>query len=358
MGANFSCLGGLSENTVKNVTDVKLFNPTDKDLVEDDLKPPILLPDDCLRVQNAIRGYLSRKALHPSLYSLREARAWFRIDEQFPASEKPLAELQHALVSMLEANLPPLSLPSLSDGIKVQKKPALKLADGSIYEGHWSKDGKQHGSGTIITADGAKITGCFKEGVLEGNGRMIQSTGLVFEGEFREGKLNGQGKIMGNHGGKFDGTMVDGKLHGEGVEEWPDGMRYEGGYKDGLRSGTGKLWCGDGDVYEGEFVEDKMHGNGKFVWKNGNRYVGQWKEGKMHGRGVFEWSDGRKYEGQFEDDEKSGEGKMNWTDGKEYEGGWVKNKQHGVGRYKFLKENKFVTREGVWENGSRVKWIN
>ena len=133
--------------------------------------------------------------------------------------DKPVEEIQNKLVTILESGLAPLNMEKLNDGIEVKSKPAVKLNNGSIYEGEWDKKGNQHGKGTLITEDGSKIVGIFKGGLLEGIGRMINSTGLVYEGEFKEGKLNGNGKVKGKHGGKFDGNLEDGKLHGYGVEE-------------------------------------------------------------------------------------------------------------------------------------------
>ena len=74
----------------------------------------------------------------------------------------------------------------------------------------------------------------------------------------------------------------------------------------------------------------------------------------MDGRGIFTWLDGRRYEGEYKNDKKEGYGVFMFRDGRVYEGEWKNGKQHGRGL--FRKKN--VTREGVWENGERVKWLD
>lgn len=358
MGANFSCLGDNLDTTTKNVADVRLFSGKEGEDEEGDWNGLFMLNDEEVKqVQGAVRGYFVRKNIKAPLACIREAKSWFNVENHYPRAEKPLKDIQNAIVTMLEQNLPEILVNIPDDGVQVQEKPAVTLKDGRIYEGSWDKKGKMHGKGTLINPDGSKIIGCFKEGILDGKGRIIQTSGIVFEGEFKEGKLNGSGNIYGNHGGKFSGTLVDGKLHGIGVEEWPDGMRYEGEYKNGLRQGKGLLTCCDGSTYEGDFYGDKMHGQGTYIWKIGNKYKGSWGNNKMHGNGVFEWPDGRKYEGEFENDQKSGHGKMTWPDGRIYDGEWIDGKQHGKGLYTFYKADKLMTRTGIWEYGSRTQWI-
>jgi len=74
----------------------------------------------------------------------------------------------------------------------------------------------------------------------------------------------------------------------------------------------------------------------------------------MEGKGTFVWPDGRKYEGEYANDKKEGYGIFTFKDGRVYEGEWFDGKQHGKGTYK--KNN--ITREGMWENGERVKWAS
>ena len=45
-------------------------------------------------------------------------------------------------------------------------------------------------------------------------------------------------------------------------------------------------------------------------------------------------------------------GKVTWPDGRVYEGMWLNGLQHGEGKYKGKDD---IWKEGVWENGKRVK---
>jgi hypothetical protein len=359
MGGNFSCLGGNPEGPNKNVSDVRLFSPTESDLKEEAMTFSAVLSKNTIsRIQGAVRGHQTRSLLQPSLDAKKEARIWFQLELKYPPTLKALSSFQDPTISKLEASLPAFKPKIENDGVKVTQKPALQLDDGSIYEGKWDLKGRHHGEGCLITKDGTKVVGSFKSGVLQGLARMIQPTGTVFEGEFKNGKLNGQGKIIGNHGGRFEGKIENNKLHGNGKEEWPDGMKYEGDYVNGLRQGRGKIEFGNGDLYEGDFYADKIHGFGSFTWKNGNSYKGSWADGKMRGIGEFCWKDGRVYNGSFVDDQKHGNGVMVWPDGKKYDGDWKNGMQHGPGKYSFIKDGKLVQRTGIWENGSRKRWTD
>ena len=52
-------------------------------------------------------------------------------------------------------------------------------------------------------------------------------------------------------------------------------------------------------------------------------------------------------------DKKEGYGEFSWPDGRSYKGLWRDGKQEGKGMY-VNKEN--IPREGVWENGKKIKW--
>jgi hypothetical protein len=353
MGENFSCLGG-NEPVQKNGIDIKVFTP--KNELEND--SILVNENEAVSIQSAARGYIDRKKIKKPLEDIKESNSWVKVEKKYQLTEIPIEEIQNEKVTSIEVKLAPLDIVKHDDGVPVQSKPPLKLEDGSVYEGEWNKLGQKHGKGTLITEDGSKSTGIFKNGDLEGPGRIIQSTGLVLEGEFKQGKLNGEGKIKGKHGETFEGNLRNGNLHGFGVETWPDGMKYEGEYNNGQREGKGKLVLGDGSTYEGDFFKDKMEGQGVYTWKTGNKYTGEWKNSKMNGKGVFQWEDGRKYEGEFKDDLKNGYGKMVWPDGRYHEGTWLDGKQHGKGTYNYSKGDKFIARKGNWENGSRVSWDN
>jgi hypothetical protein len=369
MGNSCSCLHATSESNLSKQEEGKVEVNSDLVLAKPEevtASPPVpLAPGLVLTIpeasslQSVLRGYLSRKHIHEPLFNLREARAWLHtIQAKYEIVDQPIADAQHRSVGRLEKKLAPLTLERPADGVKVRAMPPVKLDDGRIYEGEWDKDGNQHGLGTMITADGSKIVGVFKEGQVDGMGRMIQSSGIVLEGQFKDGELHGNATIQAKKGAKFEGEVKAGKMDGKGTEEWPDGIKYEGEYKGGLKHGKGTLIMPDGSKYTGQFKKNNIEGKGTMEYKNGNKYTGKWKNGKMNGYGVFEWADRRVYEGEFKDDIRHGNGKLTYPDGRVYDGEWVEGKQHGEANSTFLgKDGQITTKRGVWEDGNRVKWV-
>ncbi len=75
----------------------------------------------------------------------------------------------------------------------------------------------------------------------------------------------------------------------------------------------------------------------------------------MEGKGVFKWPDGRVYNGEYKNDKKDGYGEFSWNDGRKYKGYWKDGKQNGNGNFFNPKYNEW--KEGIWQNGKRIKWI-
>ena len=67
----------------------------------------------------------------------------------------------------------------------VFKKPPIKFQDeGSIYKGEWNIEGKKHGYGILITKEGSKYEGFWKNDHLDGKGRFIEKRGNYYDGNF------------------------------------------------------------------------------------------------------------------------------------------------------------------------------
>ena len=75
----------------------------------------------------------------------------------------------------------------------------------------------------------------------------------------------------------------------------------------------------------------------------------------MEGYGVFNWPDGRVYKGEYVNDKKEGYGEFEWSDGRKYYGFWKEGKQKGKGKFFNPKTNEW--KEGLWEKGKRIEWI-
>ena len=67
----------------------------------------------------------------------------------------------------------------------VFKKPPIKFFDEeSIYKGEWNIQGKKHGYGILITKEGSKYEGFWKNDHLDGIGRFIEKKGNYYDGNY------------------------------------------------------------------------------------------------------------------------------------------------------------------------------
>lgn len=63
-------------------------------------------------------------------------------------------------------------------------KPPIKFhEEGTIYKGDWNLQGKKHGYGILVTREGSKYEGFWKNDQLEGLGRFIEVRGNYYDGK-------------------------------------------------------------------------------------------------------------------------------------------------------------------------------
>ena len=334
---------GLEERTIEQLINI-------------DIGKSQMPNENLIMLQSALRGYLARKIIGPQLEKHR-LELFCDGKVNYEKINDNVERFQAPEIASLEECLPALHIIKPKGDSSVILVSPIKLEDGTIYSGEWDRQGKMSGIGTMLSTDGAKLTGYFKNNKLNGIGRYIDPLGFAYQGEFKDGEYDGEGQFFRKSGGKFEGNFKDGIIEGNGKEEWPDGVKYEGDYKNGMKHGQGVLIFDDG-VYTGQIKKNKMHGKGCLEWKNGNRYDGEWKNNMKHGFGEFKWTDGRVYEGNWSNDIKEGKGRMKWPNGREYSGNWHDGKQHGKGKItKMGKDGKIVTKLALWEEGNREEWI-
>ncbi len=107
----------------------------------------------------------------------------------------------------------------------------------------------------------------------------------VFVGNFYNGKMHGKGKVVYANGGFYEGDYFNGNLHGKGKMTWENGITYQGDWKNGKTHGKGKLILPNGDIFEGNFINNKINGKGKYIWANGSTYIGGYKNDEKNGYG-------------------------------------------------------------------------
>ena len=168
-----------------------------------------------------------------------------------------------------------------------------------VYEGQLDEDGRPHGMGTVLYAEGDP-------------GERAR-----YQGEFEHGKRHGRGSLLWRNGSRYDGGFAEDKLAGQGALIWAIGL-----------------------VYRGEWRDNHAHGNGELRFPNGRYYIGQWAGGQRHGQGTLNYGPGDEknrleYTGGWISDVQWGEGTMKWTNKAEYQGTWERGKRHGFGVHVF-----------------------
>lgn len=217
-------------------------------------------------------------------------------------------------------------------------------SDGSYYEGQYRctkvnkiteiempvANGKRHGFGLRVFANGARYKGSWNNDKMDGPGELVQVDGAKFEGVFSNGLKHGYGQeTFGNllsisyicpaghrHKGigycKYDGTYFRGFLQGKGVYCCLDGREYRGDFSNGKRHGYGRQeYLREGDrgdlarqcvggrgsmyriaLYEGHWHEGERHGAGKITYVNGDTVSGHFVNGILHGFAEYEFNAG------------------------------------------------------------------
>lgn len=180
--------------------------------------------------------------------------------------------------------------------------------------------------GETVTWDGACPRGP-AEGPGSGEWRWTadgQARVARFEGPRREGRAHGPGIYIFANGNRYDGMYQDGRQQGRGVYTWANGDQYEGAFVDGRRTGRGTLTRANGDRYVGEYLDGQRHGQGRQTFAGGDTYEGSFLGNKFHGQGVYVWRSGNRYSGEWKADRPDGQGEFYVaTTRSTYRGTWV-----------------------------------
>ncbi|XP_078202331.1 MORN repeat-containing protein 4 isoform X2 [Callithrix jacchus] len=88
---------------------------------------------------------------------------------------------------------------------------------------HFQLQGRRHGFGQLMFADGGTYLGHFENGLFNGFGVLTFSDGSRYEGEFAQGKFNGVGVFIRHDNMTFEGEFKNGRVDGFGLLTFPDG---------------------------------------------------------------------------------------------------------------------------------------
>eukprot|EP01064_Diplonema_japonicum_P039513 TRINITY_DN9925_c0_g1_i3.p1 TRINITY_DN9925_c0_g1~~TRINITY_DN9925_c0_g1_i3.p1 ORF type:complete len:448 (+),score=97.73 TRINITY_DN9925_c0_g1_i3:78-1421(+) len=171
--------------------------------------------------------------------------------------------------------------------VNPQKVPQLRCG----YVGE-TKDGRQHGRGTQVYANGDVYQGSWFEGKIHGRGVYTYANGCQYDGEFKMAIRHGNGTYKLLNGDVYTGDWVDGQRTGKGKMLYggDTGEEYQGSFRGNKRDGYGRYRYATGGVYEGYWVLDKKQGKGRFDFPSSDIYIGQWSDDLIHGQGTLTWS--------------------------------------------------------------------
>lgn len=100
-------------------------------------------------------------------------------------SDKELEEYIDKEVTEIDKLLGPVTtdIDYLEKYKNIFSKPSIKFTEeGTIYKGQWNFNGKKHGYGILITKEGCKYEGFWKNDQLDGKGRFIEKRGNYYDG--------------------------------------------------------------------------------------------------------------------------------------------------------------------------------
>ncbi len=165
------------------------------------------------------------------------------------------------------------------------------------------------------------LSGCVQKGVLFGelvDDEWVwfksgdENTYSKYEGEIRKDVPNGQGTIISPDGTKYVGEFKDGEgtdltiyyKNGNIIRRHERGWYWVKGVLFGELVDDEWIWFKNGDEntlskYEGGIRKRVPNGQGTIISPDGRKYVGEFKNGKFHGQGTRTFPDGRKYIGEF-----------------------------------------------------------
>jgi hypothetical protein len=165
-------------------------------------------------------------------------------------------------------------------GVLVAALPLWSLvATDALAEGRWQQVENQANC-TVWNAnphpnETVTWTGACVNGKAEGRGREVRRNlkdgewkESSYTGMMRDGKRHGRGVYVWANGDRYEGAYRDGKKHGRGIWVGANGDRYEGDWKDGKWRARGGLVSPNANECEGDLREVRPSESGE-VWGNG-----------------------------------------------------------------------------------------
>ena len=220
---------------------------------------------------------------------------------------------------------------------------------------HKKENGQERNDKEIIITDNLnyeEFIGEYKDYMSDGFGIYRNYiTNLKITGIFNNNGISGIGIEDSVEGGYvYTGEFKNNKKDGYGTIEWKDGNKYQGEFKDNQLNGYGMIEFPGQKYYQGEVKNGRMDGFGEFFWNNDKKYIGNYKNDKRNGLGVFIFK-----ANNMKNSILLGETENNtdFNSLSAYIGFWKNGNMDGFG----MKVNNYEVKYGLWENGSKRKYL-
>ena len=87
---------------------------------------------------------------------------------------------------------------------------------------------------------------------------MAFNTGARYEGMWTNGRMHGKGLYIWADGRRYEGEWVRGERHGHGISTMANGEKHDGAYIHNMMNGAGWWRFTSGKVRPGEWRDDKL----------------------------------------------------------------------------------------------------
>lgn len=298
------------------------------------------------------------------------------------------------------------------------RKPSMGVyqqANGNLYIGDYSSDGKFGGFGMYSFASGGMYVGYFRDDMYHGMGIQFRRDGDIVFAEFENGRIVGDCVIYSNggynwyrekgdklvqidnpseipdcfgwglksfkvidcsNGDSYAGFVdEDGKFSSWGIYRFKDSATYIGEFSDHDFNGVGCKILSDNIMFVGEFISDKFDEGTCFfpkenyvkllsksreecavVFLDGSMYEGgcDSETGRYHGFGTYSWPTGACYRGFWKDGIRFGRGTNTYDDGKTEEGVWLDGDMIKPGTETYKQLCRYSDGPSFWEKALKA----
>ena len=209
-------------------------------------------------------------------------------DHQIPRTELP--EVAPRLSNKTLGHFHPVegAVTNVEDLVKIKALTDLFDVDNrttDTYEGETDEEGKPHGQGKMLYANGAVYEGKWSHGDWKGYGSYLFPNGTLYKGGWKSKNVrHGKGELYLSNGLVYIGSFKNGDTNGPGTLYYQNGNTKVTGVKvDTKWSGRYKEYFADGSIqFDGHALDNLWHGKGKEFDKQGTLIrQGVWEKGEF-----------------------------------------------------------------------------